>query len=86
MEVTQRTTIPTDPTASVLAQQYNVMIHKGLEYSYITNGLVIVLFGRSYLNWFRNIQRRSMFKYSNETSWRISGMVKLSTNLAMTGF
>ncbi|KAK9236709.1 hypothetical protein V1525DRAFT_195030 [Lipomyces kononenkoae] len=53
-EVSQRTTIPTDQlekvtykaellTGSVLAQQYNVMIHKGLEYSFTTNGLAIVL-------------------------------------------
>ncbi|ODQ68758.1 hypothetical protein LIPSTDRAFT_60119, partial [Lipomyces starkeyi NRRL Y-11557] len=30
-------------TGSALVQQYNVMIRKGLEYSYITNGLALVL-------------------------------------------
>ncbi|KAK9358014.1 hypothetical protein V1504DRAFT_365678, partial [Lipomyces starkeyi] len=53
-KVVQRVTIPTNRdeklrynaeqlTGSALVQQYNVMIRKGLEYSYITNGLALVL-------------------------------------------
>jgi hypothetical protein len=53
-EVVQRDTIPTDKdeklkynaeqlTGSVLVQEYHVMIQEGLEYSYITNGLALVL-------------------------------------------
>ncbi|KAK9311752.1 hypothetical protein V1524DRAFT_301073 [Lipomyces starkeyi] len=53
-EVVQRTTIPTDRdenltynaeqlTGSAVVQQYHVMIHQGLEYSCLTNGLALVL-------------------------------------------
>ncbi|KAM5440953.1 hypothetical protein MferCBS31731_004092 [Microsporum ferrugineum] len=53
-EVVQRPTIPTDTdeklvynaeriSASVLVQEYHVMITEGLEYSYITNGLAYIL-------------------------------------------
>ncbi|KAK9492622.1 hypothetical protein V1508DRAFT_323938, partial [Lipomyces doorenjongii] len=53
-KVVQPETIPTNQdekfryyaeqlTGSALVQQYNVMIRKGLEYSYITNGLALVL-------------------------------------------
>ncbi|KAK9249003.1 hypothetical protein V1506DRAFT_526681 [Lipomyces tetrasporus] len=53
-KVVQVVTIPTNRdaklrynaeqlTGSALVQQYNVMIRKGLEYSYITNGLALVL-------------------------------------------
>ncbi|TQB70375.1 hypothetical protein MPDQ_000589 [Monascus purpureus] len=53
-EVVHRNTIPTDRdeklrynaerlTGSVLVQEYHVMIQEGLEYSYITNGVGLVL-------------------------------------------
>ncbi|KAK9368215.1 hypothetical protein V1509DRAFT_624596 [Lipomyces kononenkoae] len=51
-EVVKRENIPTDKndtywaevqTGSVLAQQYHVMLHESLEYSYITNSLALVL-------------------------------------------
>lgn len=53
-EVVQWASIPTDKdkklkynteqlTGSVLAQEYHIMIQEGLEYSYITNGLALVL-------------------------------------------
>ena len=53
-EVVLVETIPTDPagklrhnaeqlTGAVLAQEYHVMINEGLEYSYVTNGLALVL-------------------------------------------
>ena len=53
-EVVLRETIPTDPTeklkynaeqltGAVLAQEYHVMINEGLEYSYVTNGLALIL-------------------------------------------
>ena len=53
-EVVLLETIPTDPagklkhnaeqlTGAVLAQEYHVMINEGLEYSYVTNGLALVL-------------------------------------------
>ncbi|KAK9245763.1 hypothetical protein V1506DRAFT_521583 [Lipomyces tetrasporus] len=53
-EVVRRETTPTDEneksryeaeqqTGSVLVQQYHAMVHEGLQYSYITNGLALVL-------------------------------------------
>ncbi|EER24649.1 hypothetical protein CPC735_060190 [Coccidioides posadasii C735 delta SOWgp] len=53
-EVVQRETVPTDPaqklkynaeqlTGADLAQEYHVMIHEGLEYSYIINGFALIL-------------------------------------------
>ncbi|ODH49401.1 hypothetical protein GX48_04486 [Paracoccidioides brasiliensis] len=60
-EVVQRNTIPTGKdeklrynaeqlTGSALVQEYHVMIQHGLEYSYITNGLVIILLHVPYDN------------------------------------
>ncbi|KAK9369507.1 hypothetical protein V1509DRAFT_638641 [Lipomyces kononenkoae] len=53
-EIVQRPSTPTDPneklrynaeqlTGSALAQEYHVMIHEGLNYSYITTGLALVM-------------------------------------------
>ncbi|KMO99937.1 hypothetical protein CISG_05236 [Coccidioides immitis RMSCC 3703] len=53
-EVVQREAVPTDPaeklkynaeqlTGAVLAQEYHVMIHEGLDYSYIINGFALIL-------------------------------------------